>query len=347
MKILLFFSGQSSLSHIFKQIFSLRSSEFEVVNYLDFLPNYYHRLHDTSGKMPGIIEKRIRKSYLKQIQLKYIEIIKSKKPDLVFIYNDQMLCAETLDRVNTNIKIGVFLADSPLFLQKRAHIIGLIRRADVVFAPDTYWLEQCKMLGVKKTAYLIPGYNEQDHFKISPTIDQSKKYRSDVFFMGSPYVDNWGYKRALFLSKFCGFNFYFLGPEYWKKWFVHFPELRDKWICKTGHLPDDELNLMMNCAKIIPVDANPGIINGLHIRVFDTIASGVLPLVEYRKDLDEIFKDTGLDFIKSYNDIPELASNFIKHDFERSVLVEKLQKTVLQKYNIHSAANIIFSELIP
>lgn len=347
MKILLFFSGQSSLSHIFKQIFSIKSSNVEVVNYLDFLPNYFHRLHDKSGKLPGPIEEVIHKSYLKNIQQKYIEVIRNKKPDIIFIYNDQMLCAETLDIVNKNIKIGVFLADSPLFLQKRAHIIGLIRRADVVFAPDTYWLEQCKMLGVKKTEYLIPGFNEQHHFKIAPSTEQLKNYQSDVFFMGSPYNDNWGYKRALFLSKFCNFNFRFLGPECWKKWFVFFPELQDKWIPKKGYLPDKELNIMMNCAKIIPVDANPGIINGFHIRVFDTIAAGVLPLIEYRNDLDKIFRDTGLPFIKSYNDIPEIAAYFINHEIERNSLVEELQNSVLRKFNIDRAATIIFSALIP
>lgn len=347
MKVLLFISGQSTLSHIFEQIFSLRSSEVEVVNYLDFLPHYYHRLIDKSGKLPGRIEDKIRRSYLRKIQEKYIEVIRDRKPDMIFVYNDQMLCAETLDKVKKDIRIGVFLADSPLFLQKRAHIIGLIGRADVVFAPDTYWIEQCRMLGVKRVEYLIPGYNRKHHFKISPNEEQLKKYRCDVFFMGSPYNDNWGCKRALFLSKFCSFSFHLLGPDSWGKWFDYYPELRDKWTSKNGYLPDEELNVMMNCSKIIPVDANPGIINGCHIRVFDTIAAGVLPLIEYRKDLDEIFKETGLQFIKNYNDIQELADYFINHDIERNILIEKLQNTVLGKYNTHSAAEVIFSTLIP
>jgi len=347
MKVLLFFSGQSSLSHIFKQIFSIKSSDVELVNYLDFLPHFYHRLHDKAGKMPGVIEQKIRDQYLKQIQLKYVEIINAKKPDLIFIYNDQMLCAETLDKVNKNIKIGVFLADSPLFLQKRPHIIGLIRRADVVFAPDTYWLEQCRMLGVKKAEYLIPGYNAQYHFKISPNSNQLEKYGSDVFFMGSPYNDNWGYKRALFLSKFCGFDFYFLGPDCWKEWFAYFPELADKWILKKEYLSDEELNIMMNCTKIIPVDANAGIINGLHIRVFDTIAAGVLPLIEYRKDLDCIFENVDLPFIKNYNDIPDLVNYFINHNSERNALVANLKNVVLKKYSHQNAADIIYTTLIP
>lgn len=347
MKILLFSSGQSSLSHIFKQIFLVISDDVEVINILDFLPNYYHRVHDKSGKMPGVIEEKIRDTYLKKIQLKYIEVIRKKNPDIIFIYNDQMICAETLSILNKNVKVGVFLADSPLFLQKRKHIIGLIRRADVVFAPDTYWLEQCNMLGVKKAVYLIPGYNEKYNFKMTPTIEESRAYESDVFFMGSPYNDNWGYKRALFLSRFCQFKFRLLGPESWNYWFSYFPELEEKFVIKHGYLSDEELNIMMNCSKIIPVDANPGIINGIHIRVFDTIASGVLPLIEYRKDLDSIFRDTGLPFIKNYNDIPELADYYIHHDVERNTLVVKLQNTVLKKYSIPAAANIIFSSLIP
>lgn len=316
-----------------------------MINYFDFLPFIFHRLNDKSGKTPGAIEKRIRKSYLKKIQQKYIEIIRNKKPDLIFIYNDQMLCAETLDKISKNIKVGVFLADSPLFLQKRAHIIGLIRRADVVFAPDTYWLEQCKMLGVKRAEYLIPGYNSEHHFKMSPTREQIITYGSDVFFMGSPYNDNWGFKRALFISKFCNFNFLFIGPECWKEWFVQFPDLRLKWKLKKDYLKDEELNIMMNCTKIIPIDANPGIINGCHIRVFDTIAAGVLPLVEYRKDLDAIFKDTGLPFIKNYDEIPEITHYLIDHNVERNSLIEKLQISVLSNYSTQKAAETIFSAL--
>jgi spore maturation protein CgeB len=347
MKILLLFSGQSSLSHIFKKVFSFRSSDVEVINYLDFLPHYLHRLHDKSGKMPGGIEEIIRKTYLKKIQLKYIEIIKKKEPDIIFIYNDQMLCAETLDKINRDIKIGVYLADSPLFLQKRAHIIGLIRRADVVFAPDTFWLDQCKMLGVKKAVYLIPGFNEKHHYKIVPSQEQLKKYESDVFFMGSPYNDNWGYKRSLFLSRFCQFNFRLLGPETWNYWFSCFPELKEKFVTKKGYLSDDELNIMINCSKIIPVDANPGIINGFHVRVLDSIAAGVLPVVEYRRDLDQVFMDTDLPVIKNYNDIPELTAYYINHTTIRNDLIEKLQNTILRKYSIESAVNTIYSALMP
>lgn len=345
MKILLFFSGQSSLSYIFKQIFYQEASDVEVINYLDLLPGYFHRLLDKSGKLPGIIEHRIRSYYFKQIQIKYAEIINRKKPDLIFIYNDQMLSAKTLEETKKSTKLGVYLADSPLFLQKRGHIIGLIKRADVVFAPDTYWLEQCKMLGAKKTVYLIPGYNEQHHFKIDPTSEQLRKFESEIFFMGSPYTDTWGYKRALFLSKFCRFNFRLLGPKSWKYWFTYFPELEEQFVLKQEYMPDNELNIMMNCSKIIPVDANPGIINGMHIRALDSIAAGALPLIEYRKDLDEIFKDTGLPFVKRYDDIPELANYFLNNTSERINLVEKLQSLVLKRYNLNESSRIIMSSI--
>lgn len=345
MKVLLFFSGQSSLSHIFKQVFKLKTDDVEVVNYLDFLPSFYHRLHNKSGKMPRSVEQQIRKNYLSKIQEKYIEVINNKKPDLIFVYNDQMLCAETLDKVSNKIKTSVFLADSPLFLQKRPHIIGLIRRVDVVFAPDTYWLDQCKMLGVKRTEYLIPGFNEKHNYKIIPASSQYKKYNSDVFFMGSPYPENWGYKRALFLSKFSQFKFILLGPDSWRNWFGDFPELESHFKSKKGHLSDEDLNIMMNCSKIIPIDANPGIINGFHIRVFDTIASGVLPLIEYRKDLEGIFKSTDIMFIKDYNQIPELVNYYLNNEELRISLIKQLQNSVLNKYGNDQSADIIFNSL--
>ncbi len=323
----------------------MRHCDVEIINPLDFFSPFINRLRIKSNLIPGALGTGIRIYYLKYVQLKYIELISSKKPDLIFIYNDQMLCAETLDKIDKRIKIAVYLADSPLFLKRRAHIISLIRRADVVFAPDSYWLEQCRLLGAKNAEYLIPGFNNQHHFMMKPSSEQFQEYVSDVFFMGSPYNDNWGYKRALFLSKFCDFNFLFIGPECWKGWFTQFPELKSKFKIKKGYLKDEELNLFMNCTKIVPVDANPGIINGCHIRVFDTIATGKLPLIEYRKDLDDIFKDTGLIFIKNYNEIPELTRYYLEHDTERNSLTEMLHDKILNKYNIINASEIIFTTL--
>src|ERR1043165_2248822 len=80
-----------------------------------------------------------------------------------------------------------------------------------------------------------------------------------------------------------------------------------------GHMSDIDLNIFMNCSKIVPVDANPGIINGVHIRAFDCLASGTLPLVEYRKDLDSIFKGIDVPFIKNYNDIKDLCNEFLNN----------------------------------
>ena len=68
---------------------------------------------------------------------------------------------------------------------------------------------------------------------------------------------------------------------------------------------------MFNRTKIIPVDGNPSIINGAHLRLLEALAAGALPLIEYRKDVeDEIFRDAGirLPIFKSYNEAAEIAA---------------------------------------
>jgi spore maturation protein CgeB len=345
MRVLLFCSGQSTLSHILEAIFKPHASYLKTYNYESEISNIQIKITNKSGKLPRKFEEKINEKYLTKIQNNYLKLINEEKPDLIFIYNDQMLTEETLNKIDPSIRVGIFLADSPLFLQKRKHILGLIRRADAVFAPDTYWIEQCKMLGVKKAQYLIPGYNAKHHYIINELKSSISSKKNDVFFMGSPYTDNWGYKRALFLSKFCKFDFKFIGPKHWQEWFNEFPELSLCWQNKAGYLSDEELNILMNNSKICPVDANPGIINGIHIRAFDCIASGALPLIEYRKDLDEIFNGTDIMFIKDYNSIPEITNYYLKNEKTRQETVNNLNMIINKKYTCQEASKIILKTL--
>ena len=99
---------------------------------------------------------------------------------------------------------------------------------------------------------------------------------TEILYVGSSYLNSWGYKKALLMSRFTGFNFRIYGNSAWKRWFSFFPEL--EWVYnESGFIPQAKINRMFNMTKLIPVDGNPGILNGVHLRVSEALA-----LVLYR-----------------------------------------------------------------
>ena len=163
--------------------------------------------------------------------------------------------------------------------------------------------------------------------------------------MGTGYPNAWGYKRALFLNHFTQFNFKLYGGRHFIKWFQFFPELEKKFELKKGHIPIEELVKMHQCAKLYPVDANPAILHGLHLRVFDCIAMGVLPLVEYRKDLELFFSKVSLPIIKEYNEIKFITKKYLQDDNLRNNLLLNLQDYCRNKLNIVKVIERIIKKL--
>jgi hypothetical protein len=274
----------------------------------------------------------VERGYLFSIQKKYLEIFHREQPDLVFIYNDQMVEASTVKEFRKTAKVAVYLADSPFFLQRREHILPMLLETDHIFAPDSFWIEQLKAIGLKNVSFLLGGYCTEDEREVIISEEEKLKYTSDLFYLGSAYNDTWGYKRALFLSKFVGTDIKIYGPPDWKYWFTYFPELEAKMVL-GDRISSGTLQKKMRCCKLYPVDSNPGIINGLHVRIFDAIASGLMPLVEYKKDLETAFPGFEIPVIRNYNDIPELVKECLADDNKRIALIKSLQIYLKEFYN--------------
>ena len=332
MKVLLFFSGKDSLSKSFYKGFVDNSFDVRIINFQEFHTDFRNTFYEMSILIPKKIRKIIEKDYFSSIQKKYLEIVQREQPELVFIYNDQMVQASTVKEIKKIAKVAVYLADSPFFLQRREHILPMLLETDHVFAPDSFWIEQLKAIGLKNASFLLGGYNMEDEEEIVISEEDNKRYTSDLFYLGSTYNDSWGYKRALFLSKFVETDIKIYGPPNWKYWFTYFPELEAKMVLGERISPPT-VRKIMKCCKLYPVDSNPGIINGIHVRIFDSIASGLLPLVEFKKDLETAFPGFEIPVIRNYNDIPELVQKNLADDNKRIEIVKGLQKYLNEMYN--------------
>lgn len=332
MKILFFFPELYSIKEVFIEGCSRLGINYEFCHFEDFFSNTTNRWQSKITNLPRSLKNIWSSSYIQKVNKLYLKKVQDFNPDLVLLYNDQLMLPETAKHIKKKCPIFNFLGDNPFYVFQRPFNLATIREMDYVFAPDSHWLKQLNQIGIEKTSFLVLGYANSINFFQKPTIEEKEKYASDVVMIGRTYNDAWGYKRALFYNKFSHLDFKIYGNG-WNRWLNHFPELKDSIVPLKQTLSHQDVNLICNCCKIYPIDANPGLINGLHIRIFDSIGTGILPLVEYRHDLQTVFKGNFVPVIDNYNQAADIAAYYLKNEKERKDIVSVLKRHVDINYN--------------
>ena len=210
--------------------------------------------------------------------------------------------------------------------------LTILKNADLVICPDSHWQFELSMVGIPNIVCDYIGFPEKHFFRTSVIpAGIVEKYQSDLLFIGRNYIGSSGYKRALFLNSFEGMNLKIFGTGAWEKWLEYFPELKPHFFPNQKRISLEELNFALNCTKIYPIDQNTGIINGIHLRVFEAIGAGTLPLVEWREDIDDVFGGL-LPVIKKYSESKEIAKYYLESDTIRQETIELLRNKIESTY---------------
>ena len=327
----------------------------EHLNYLSFFKHYQNRLITKTIGLPHKVRKmfKIHDAYRKKINTIYLEQVYHVKPDLVLVYNDQYLTCQTAREIKKITKLAFVLGDNPFFFHNHPlSNLGMYLEADYVFSCDSFITESFKKAGQPHVTEIYLGYDPNICYPKQPTEEEKQKYGCDVVMIGRLYptiIASWTYKRLWFYYQFRNLNLKIYGHG-WRKYQQQFPELLSKVIDLNRHLSFDEVNTIVSCGKVYPVDANPGIINGIHLRVFDCIGQEILPLPEYTKDLERVFKDVEMPFIKDYAEAEKMAKYYIDHDDIRERIKRELKQFVDEHYTPRKAVekilNHVFNEKI-
>ncbi len=260
-------------------------------------------------------------------------------PDLVMVYNSEFLLPETCLRIRKKSKLIFFMGDSPFYTPQNDFYLACLSYADLVLVPDTFWMAQLNTMGLDRTIHFIPGIDQTDYHEL-PGNEAGEEEETDILYAGTSYKNSWGYRKAALMSSLSGFKTRIYGNDAWERWFPFFPELKPLFQ-RSEYIPSAKLNRMFNRTKIIPVDGNPSIINGTHLRLLEALAAGALPLIEYRKDVvDEIFRDSGINLpvIRSYREAPEVASYWLSNEQERLKTVRSMRAFLQDKYSAEKNA---------
>ena len=330
MKVLLLFPGIYSVANTFMYGLRACGCSPKVFDYQSYIYAGIKRVHQYASKTPYMLRSRINEFYLDKVNQIHRRIYDGFLPDIVIVYNSEMLRRDTVLYFKKRAKVIFFMGDSPFFTPVNDEYLPCLREADLILSPDTYWIEQLSILGIDTCRFFLPGSNPKDH-SAGDGLAMSRKTTGLVFF-GQPYTGAWGYKRAMFLNAFARCDLKIYTNATISRWYREFPAL-EKCVCHTGaRINSKQHNEILNSAWLYPVDANPGLINGVHIRIIDCISSGVIPIVEYRKDVEQVFNGTGLPLLKCYSDAETVASELLQNPAMFHKVFVNLRDFVFDRY---------------
>ncbi|MCF6296418.1 MAG: glycosyltransferase [Flavobacteriaceae bacterium] len=331
MKALLFIPKQYSLSEMILDGFNANGVEAQIIDYTDFFSPFIKRVYTKTHGFRKIA-KYSEPAYYDFINTKYIEIINKEKPDIVYIYNNQFFFPDTLKKIKSKCKIVFFLGDHPLLSHTFDYNLDILQYSSYTISPDSHWKYELDSMGIPNVVCDQVGSSNKLFFQTSNISKEIKnKYESDLLFVGRNYSDSSGYKRTLFFNSFKDNDLKIFGNENWYKWFNFFPELEKNFILRNNRISHEELNLAINCTKVLPIDQNPGLINGIHLRVFEAIGAGTLPIMEWRKDIDLVFQGL-LPVIKKYEEAQETVQLYLDDESLRIETINKLRQFVNNNY---------------
>lgn len=345
MKVLLLCPSFYTLDKTIKLGFTRLGHTVIQLDYRKELEKWKGKVNTQIYRLPFKFRNKWETFHLSDINKIHLREYEKHNPDIVFIYNNEMLLPETIKYFRQKSKIIFFLGDNPYYTPTNNYFLNLLTYADLIISPDSFWKQQLELIGIKNIVQDYLGFNDEINYPIEPTEKELQELGADVFFLGGGYVDTWGYKRTLFLSKFTDFDLKIYGTKNWIRWFKFFPEVENKFNLLDKPLSFEKVNLLCNCAKIYPVDANPGLLNGLHVRIFDCIGSGILPIVEYRKDIEIVFKDVEVPTIYSYDEAKSVAKKFIEDDYLRKSTLKNLRTFIDEKYKPENVLKRIISNV--
>ncbi len=307
--------------------------EVTIVDYHDFFDNHTNKWVKRYAPLPRKIRKYWERPFDAKVYQNYLRLHQEIKPEIVFIYNDQRISPDVLSRMKEQSRIAFMLGDNPLYSGSRNYYnLRVLFEADYIISPSSYWKRQLERIGVPNIHFDSFGINSGIFHPI-PAISDSQKnqYAHDLAYIGNSKKNNWGLQRLLFLNSFSGLDIkaYLTGEI--DLWIKEFPQLNGKLAVHNQYDPSFN-NVVYNCSKIAPIEQVPSLIGGIHVRVFDVLGAGTLPLLEYSNDVVELFKGIDIPVVNHYKESQEVAEFWLSNERKRKECIQLMRSRVNEKY---------------
>ena len=332
MKSLIFIPKRYSLATSILDGLSVAGSASEIIDPVGLLPGYYKSVNGQIFRLNSYIRNKWAANFDKHVTEALVRQLNIISPDLIVIYNHMNTTSAFLSECKKRkIRIVFLLGDSPLYSDTLPTNLKILEYADTIIVPDTYWKQQLEISGLKNVVYFQYPLPLKIFYKLDESL-LSDYPTIDAVYTGNSYNNSWGYKKLKYISHFAHTNLKIFGNATWNKWLNEFPELEGHFI-NSKYVTENELNRLYNCSKLMPVDGNPGLINGMHIRVAEALSAGVLPIIEWRKDIEDVFANINyLPIIKNYAQIREVVTYYLRNEKARLTAVSEMETIYKEKF---------------
>ena len=148
MKVLQLFPSIYSLAKTFSEGFQKLGYEVELFDYRDKMNNWEQKINTQMFRLPFSFRKRWNKHHMEIINKIHKENFDKTSPELVIIYNNEMLLPETIKYFSKRSKVVFFLGDNPFYTPTNDYYLDLLFQANLIISPDSFWTEQLKLMGL-------------------------------------------------------------------------------------------------------------------------------------------------------------------------------------------------------
>jgi len=253
--------------------------------------------------------------------------VKQLRPDLIMVMSGKTVRPCLLKEIrlaSPRSKIVNVFWDNPFFYDIA---FTSIPEYDVFFVKDTYVLNEMKKLGAKNVEYLPQACYPKEHKPLHDiTAEERAKYGSDLSFVGSMYP-----YRARILDIFKDMDLRIWGGEPWG-------DIPKDSVAYTKHQGERvwgrQKVVIFNVSKInLNTQSFQNDIFSVSSKVHQVAASGGFQLVDYKPDLERLYK-VGSEIIafQSRDELRELAEYYLEHPAERAEIAERALRRALREH---------------
>lgn len=305
----------------FQQSFQQLGFETKVISFDEPIHPFTLKNALLNKLFPG--NKRLQKKSRLAFNREVVQLHAQFKPDLVFIYNGDILNIDTIFQLKKISRIAIWMLDGA-FLHPRS--IALAPYVNAYFCFEKSDVEQLIKMGIP--AYFLPqGYDPAVYFPI----ENNQQKEIDILFVGTLYRYP---ERIRLLNKLVDE----LGEAYTIKIFGRYkPFLKNpiKWLFRKNratflnkNIAPEQVNNLYNKANVCINIHHQQTQNGANPKVFEICGSGTFQIVDYNPYIASIYQNNEVGFYHTENDFIDIIRKVLREqEYTKAIEAQRIVST--------------------
>lgn len=287
------------------------------------------------------ISNPILKYYLLRENHDFLNLIQREKPDIIFIIKGEHLFPDTIKTLKSQFSMPVisYIWDDPFYAYagqfsddyRKNNFVKGMHLYDYIFVYDPHYAGRLNQHGIKNVSYLPLATNPSKYRPVILTEQEKDKYGFDLCFVGTPHPN-----RIELLDSISGFNLGVFGDARWER--LHKPYYK-------GRADVEKALKIYSASKIVLNIHDPDAVYGVNTRTFNIPACGAFELVDYKKEIDNLFTKEEIVYYTNVSDLKTKIKYYLERPEKRKTIAERGKEKVLKNHTWHHRIEQVVNEL--